>query len=153
MDGNPTPEHPYPTVNLGYDSTSKMKNIVPTQARKRRRLFNVDTGGKDTEYETVDSGYRPHELATVETSVEQIIELPEVSDEIDVIPDEILHDVANNVEVTIMEPLLLEFSFIVLFLHFISVYVNLVRTVLILTAQVKRLKWEKSQCFQKVRKL
>ena len=69
------------------------------------------------------------------------------------IPDEILHDVTNNVEVTIMEPLLYEFSFIVLFLHFISVYVNLVRTVLILTAQVKRLKWGKSQCFQKVRKL
>ena len=87
MDGNPTPEHHYPTENLGYDSTSKVKNIVPTQARKRRRLFNVDTGDKDTEYETVNSGYRPHELATVETSVEQVIELPEVSDEIDVIPD------------------------------------------------------------------
>ena len=120
---------------------------------KRRRLFNVDTWDKDTEYETVDRGYSPHELATVETSVEQVIELPEVSDEMDVIPDEILHDVGNNVEFTIMEPLLLEFSFIVLFLHFISVYVNLFRTVLILTAQVKRLKWEKSQCFQKVRKL
>ena len=34
MDGNPTPEHPYPTENLGYDSTSKVKNIVPTQAQK-----------------------------------------------------------------------------------------------------------------------
>ena len=86
-------------------------------------------------------------------TVEQVIELPEVPDERDAIPDETLHDIANNVEVTIMEPLLLEFSFIVLFLHFISVYVKLVRTVLILTAQVKRLKWEKSQCFQKVLKL
>ena len=34
MDGNPTPEHPYPTENLGYDSTSKVKNIVPHKLKK-----------------------------------------------------------------------------------------------------------------------
>ena len=27
IDGNPTPEHPYPTENLGYDSTSEMKTL------------------------------------------------------------------------------------------------------------------------------
>ena len=99
MDGNHTPEHSYPTENLGYDSTSKVKNIVPTQARKF--FFNVDTGDKDTEYETVDSGYIPHELATVETSVEQVIELPEVPDKIDAIPDETL-DMTSQITLNLL---------------------------------------------------
>ena len=71
------------------------------------------------EYETVDSGYRPHELATVETSVEQVIESPEVSDEIDVIPDEKYHMTSK---ITLKLPLWNHcyLSFLLLFCFFTS---------------------------------